>query len=165
MDDGGPGSDASMSRAGLPPGKYNVPVMRMPGYAVSSITLNGTPVPLGASIELESPESVLTYVLTTQLGSVTGTVRDSDRQAVAEAAVVLAPESFGDSGEEMVTADGGGRFVFSGLAAGRYRVIALDGGDRRRAMDAAVIRERMKAAEVVVVSAAQNTVIDVEVAK
>ena len=167
MDEGPPGGDSPLTRTGLPPGKYDVALMQMPGYAVASTTLNGTPVLPGATIDLESSESLLTFVLTTQLGSVTGMVRDSDGQAVADATVVVAAELFADTSGarfalppgagEMVVADGSGRFVVSGLAAGRYKVIALKGGDRRGLIDTGSIRERMRLAEGVVVSAGQST--------
>jgi len=133
--------------------------MRMPGYAVAATTLNGTPVPVGASIDLLSPESELTYVLTTELGSVTGMVRDSDRNAVFDATVVLAPESYVDRGEEIVTPDGSGRFAIGGLAAGRYKAIAVRGGDWR--VDTGIIRERMRKADVVVVKARESANVDV----
>ena len=174
-EEGAPGSNVSMTRTGLPPGKYNIALMQMPGYAVSSMTLNGAPMPPGATVDLESPESVLTYVLTTQLGSVTGTVRDSDQQAVPDATVVLAPDSLADTGDdrlslppgmgESVISDGGGRFTFSGLAPGRYKAVALKDGDRRRAINGASIRERMKAADVVVVSPRQSTNLELTVGK
>jgi len=175
MDIGPPGGDDVPYRTGLPPGRYDVALMQLRGYAVASIVLNGTPVPPGAEVDLESSESVLTYTLTTHLGAVTGTVRDSDGQTVADAAVVLAPESFAATGQDRLslppgngdetTSDDGGRFSFSGLAPGRYKAIAMKGDGRFRAFDVGTMRDRMRTADVVVVSADQSVRIDVEVGK
>ena len=172
IDEGAPGTDSGMNRSNLPPGKYNLALMQMPGYAVASMDLNGTPLPPGSPVDLQSPESLLTYVLTTQLGSVSGTVRDSEGQAVAEATVVLVPESFVDNGGdplslpsgagETVISDGKGRFAMEGLAPGRYKATAFRDGDRWRAMDGAAIRERLRTAEPVVVTAGQTTNLDLK---
>jgi hypothetical protein len=172
IDEGAPGTDSGMNRSNLPPGKYNLALMQMPGYAVASMTLNGTPLLPGVAIDLQSPESLLTFVLTNQLGSVSGTVHDSDGQAVAEATVVLAPESFADNGGdplslppgagETVISDGKGHFAMEGLAPGRYKATAFRDGDRWRAVDGAAIRERLRTAEPVVVTAGQTTNLDLK---
>jgi len=171
MDDGDPpGSPARMTRTGLPPGRYNLATMQIPGYAVVSRTLNGTPVPPGAPLDLESPESLLTIVLTSTPGSITGTVRDSEQQAVAGATVMLSPESFGGGGlplsdREVAVSDGNGRFTISGLAPGRYQAIAMNGEDRRGTMDTGAIAERLRMAEAIVVEAGKSTSVDVTVGK
>jgi uncharacterized protein (DUF2141 family) len=126
--------------------------------------LNGAPVTPGAEIDLQGPESVLTVVLTTQLGSVTGVVRDSDQHPVADAEVVLVRESV-DEPADMIEPDVSGRFAFTGLAPGRYQVIAVSDIDRRWAINSAFLRERMRTAEVVVVSGGQSTNLDVAVGK
>jgi hypothetical protein len=176
IDDGGPPGDSKMYRTGLPPGNYNIAMMQMPGYAVASTALNGTALLPGAAVDLESPESVLTVVLTTELGSVTGVVKDSEQKPVAEATVALAPELFGGASDdrlslppgagETTVSDGSGRFAFNGLAPGRYRAIALPGREGLRpAADAGLIRERMRTAEVIVVLAGQSTGCDLLVGR
>jgi len=165
MDDAEPpGAQGKMNKTGLPAGKYQIALMRTPGYAVASTALNGAPVPPGAEVDLQGPESVLTVVLTTQLGSLTGLVRDSDQHPVADAEVVLVRESV-DEPADMIEPDRSGRFAFTGLAPGRYQVIAVSDVDRRWALDSAFIRDRMRTAEVVVVSAGQSTSVDVQVGK
>ena len=169
LDESPPGTDSGMNRTNLPPGKYNLALMQMPGYAVASMTLNGTPLPPGAAVDLQSPESLLTYVLTTQLGSIAGTVRDSDGQPVPEATVVLAPEAFVDTAGdplslppgagETVMSDGNGRFVIEGLAPGHYKATAFKDGGR---MNGAIIRERLRTAEPVTVTASQTTSLDLK---
>ena len=172
IDENEPPGASKPYRTGLPPGKYHIALMQMPGYAVVSTTLNGTPVPPGAPVDLESPESVRTYVADNARGAPDRrTVRDSDQHAAPDVMVVLTPESFADAagddsslprlGEEMVLSDGAGRFVFNGLAPGRYRVIALKGKDRLGPIPPALIRERMKTAESVEVSAGQSSNVEV----
>jgi hypothetical protein len=175
LDEGGPGGAPNLNRTGLPPGRYNIALMQMPGYAVASTTLNGTPIPPGDSVDLESPESVLVFVLTTQLGSVTGAVRDADQQPVPDAEVTIAPEAFLSSTEdrlslppgagETTTSDATGHFAFSGLAPGRYRAFATPADERRRLPDAAAIRERMRNAKAIEVSAQKTANIDLAVGK
>jgi hypothetical protein len=119
---------------------------------------------------LESPESLLTIVLTSTPGSITGTVRDSEQQAVAGATVMLSPESFGGGGlplsdREVAVSDGNGRFTISGLAPGRYQAIAMNGEDRRGTMDTGAIAERLRMAEAIVVEAGKSTSVDVTVGK
>jgi hypothetical protein len=172
MDDGGSGNEESMYRTGLPAGKYDIATLQRPNmdYAIASMTLNGTPILPGAAVDLESPESVLTFVLTRELGGITGTVRDSDGQPLANATVLLAPENLADDGQDglflprgladQILADGGGRFAFSKLAAGRYKVIAFRGEGRLNPLKAGPIREAMKNAEATVVSAGQNAVVE-----
>ena len=109
--------------------------------------------------------------LTKHVGSVNGTVRDPDQQAVPDVMVVLMPESFADAGgddallpsrtAEMVLSDGSGRFGFNGLAPGRYRVIALKDKDRLGPIPAGLLRERMKTAETVEVSAGQSASVEI----
>jgi len=165
MDDAEPpGAQGKMNKTGLPAGKYKIALMRTPGYAVASTALNGAPVPPGADVDLQGPESVLTFVLTTQPGSLTGVVRDSDRHPVADAEVVLVRESV-DEPADMMEPDRSGRFAFTGLAPGRYQVIAVSDVDRRWAMNSAFLRDRMKSAAVVEVSAGQSANVDVAVGK
>lgn len=165
MDDAEPpGATGNMNKTGLPAGKYKIALMRNPGYAVASTALNGAPVPPGAEVDLQGPESVLTVVLTTQLGSVTGVVRESDQHPVADAEVVLVRESV-DEAADMIEPDRSGRFAFTGLAPGRYQVIGVRDVDRRWALDSAFLRDRMRTAEVVVVSAGQSTSADLAVGK
>ncbi len=175
IDEGAPGTDSGLNRTNLPPGKYSLALMQMPGYAVASMTLNGTPLLPGSPVDLQSPESLITFVLTKQLGSVAGTVRDSDGQAVAEATVVLAPESCVDIGADphslppgtadVVMSDGNGHFAIEGIAPGRYRGTAFREGDRRRAIDGGLIRERLRTAETIVVTAGQSTSLELTAGK
>jgi hypothetical protein len=169
LDESPPNSDAGMNRTNLPPGKYNLALMQMPGYAVASMDLNGTPLLPGAPVDLQSPESLLTYVLTKQLGSVSGTVRDSDGQPVAEATVVLAPEAFADTAGdplslppgagETVMSDNNGHFAIEGLAPGNYKITAFRDGGR---MNGVTIRDHLKSAEPLVVTSGQTTNLDLK---
>jgi hypothetical protein len=53
--------------------------------------------------------------------------------------------------------DGNGHFVIEGLAPGRYKITAFKDGGR---MNSATIRERLRTAEPVVVTAGQATNLD-----
>jgi hypothetical protein len=172
LDEGTPGSEADMTRAGLPPGWYRTALMRMPGYAVSAIAFNGATLLPGSAFDLESAESLLTFTLTTEVSSITGIVRGSDQQPVADATVVLESDSHADAGDdsaplppgagELVTSDAGGRFAFTDLAPGRYRVIALAGGEAPRGVsEANLIRERMRTANTVTVNAQESANVEI----
>lgn len=171
LDPGPPGAEPSMIRTDLPRGKYNLAVMRMPGYAVASIVLNGVELPAGSSLDLQSPESLATFVLTTELGIINGMVRNSDGQPVPDATVLMASESVAGDGSDQgstlppgldeYVSDAEGRFSFTDLAPGQYKLIALKAGERLRGRDVGSIRNRFRTAKPVTVSARQTTNADI----
>ena len=170
LDPGAPGAEPSMIRTGLPPGKYNLAVMRIPGYAVASMVVNGVELPAGSPVDLQSSESLVTFVLTTELGTVSGTVHSSDGQPVPDATVLLASESLAEASEQSSTlppgleegvSDAAGRFSFAGLAPGQYKLIALQPGERLRGQDVGSIRNRLRTAKPVTAQARQTTNADV----
>jgi hypothetical protein len=153
-----------LSLEGYPPGEY-WPTLKVPeGYAVSSVSFNGLPV-LHSTVDLESPESVVSFALTSRPASVFGIVRDSNQNALPGMIVVLLPEPLPDSVDRfdrtsihVTTADGNGAFRFTSLAPGQYRAIILNGADRERSRDIAFLRNRESSP--VELDFGQNAVLD-----
>ena len=154
----------------LPPGKY-APGLNVPaGFAVASATYGGRPLPPSTAIEVTAPESAVTYVLTTKLGRVAGTVLDKEGKPVANANVWLLPHDLpntvdqfvilnrGNSGNAKTDATGG--FFFDGLAPGRYKVVALEAGVDE---DISKVRNMMSSAETITVEAGLTAMVRVVV--
>jgi hypothetical protein len=146
--------------------------MSVRGFAVASVSLNGSPLTPGAAAVLETPESVVTFVLTKQTGEVTGTVRDSNQDPVADSVVVIMPANLIVGTDRMglppgmsdeVVSDAHGRFAIEGLAPGKYKIWARKAGERRGPMNAAFIRAQMLSALSVTVEASQTANLDVQV--
>lgn len=159
--------------ADLPPGSYMPVLENVPaGYAVSSVSYNGQPVPVSAAIDVEAAESDVTYVLTTRTGGVTGTVRDADQKPVPGAAVWILPPALPDTigrfsfmarGQGgMAEADGNGAFQVGGLAPGRYKAVAIK-GQGRNLPNMLSLRDHLDSADAVVVEAGQAASLDVRV--
>jgi len=123
---------------GYPAGEY-WPALKVPeGYAVTSVSFNERPV-LNSTIDLESSESVVSYILTSRPASVSGIVRDDNQKPLPGKIVVLLPEllpesleRFNSAAMHVATADGSGGFRFTSLAPGKYEAIVLGGNDRER---------------------------------
>jgi hypothetical protein len=148
IDLGPPGASAT-AFSNLPRGRYSFAGMRIPGHAVVSMSLNGTPIEPGSDAILESPDSVLTIVLTTELGNISGVVRDASQQPVADAEVALV--AMPAAMENTVTSDANGRFTFNGLAPGGYKLFVVGNTERRRIPGRAALLDRVKLAELIVV--------------
>lgn len=127
-----------LSLEGYPPGEY-WPTLKVPeGYAVTSVIFNGRPV-ANSTVDLESPESVVSFIVTSRPAGVSGIVRDGNQRALPGTIVVLLPETLPDSLERfdrtsvrVTTADGNGAFRLTSLPPGRYRAVLLTGSDRER---------------------------------
>jgi hypothetical protein len=107
------------------PGEY-WPRLTLPaGYAVASVAFHGRPVD-NTPIGLDARESVLEYIVTSRPASVTGTVRDANRNPVGDATVVLVPEGDVEKIDPLTrrktVSDASGQYRFVDLGPGRYRV-------------------------------------------
>jgi hypothetical protein len=137
-----------LSLEGYPPGEY-WPTLKVPeGYAVTSVSFNGRPV-LNSTVDLESPESVVSFVVTSRPASVSGVVRDSNQHAIPGMIVVLMPQTLPDSLERFdrtairtTTADGNGAFRFTSLSPGEYRAITLGASEGDRVRDVDFLRDQ-----------------------
>jgi hypothetical protein len=147
------------------PGEYWPRRVAPKGYALVSTACNGRPV-AHTTLDLESAESTIEFVLTSQPGLVTGTARDRDQQTVARAKVLLAPDPLPDDLERFdraelrtAEADDNGAFVFRDLPPGRYRLVTGDEDD----VDLAALRALMSGSEKVEVAKGQTVSVDVRV--
>ena len=143
----------------LPPGEYWPYVNALPkGYAVAQILFDGAS-PQNTVLALSTPDTHLTFVLTSRPGSISGVVRDGNQDPVRGATVLLLPEPLPakPNPETLKTQqsreDGG--FAFSDLAPGRYRVLALTDEDQTKKGDPEYLRQRATGAETVEVTAGQ----------
>jgi hypothetical protein len=173
--------------AGLPPGEY-LPQLFIddPRYAlVSTVSVSyaGQTVS-NVPIDVEAPESIVTFVLTSRPGRVIGTVRRTDQNAVAGATVVLVPASLPDAIEKfdltnprdlatiqqvlawsppvlIANSDSTGAFQVNALVPGTYKGIALTGNDGQRARDPIFLREALRSADSVTVEPGQAANLDI----
>ena len=142
------------------PGEYSVRPLVPAGYAVKEIRYGGGKY-LNSLIPVrgETPDSSLTIMLSDQPGSVTGSVVDSQGKPAA-ARIVLAPDplpaGFDFRAFRVAKNDDKGTFVFSGLAPGRYKAVALTGDDRKRDHDLAILGDQFRAADAFEVTAGQS---------
>jgi hypothetical protein len=154
---------------GLPPGEYWPMLMLPPGYALASVTYSGRPV-FNTEIDIEAPDSTVNFVVTSRPSAVTGTVRDSDQNAVREAAVVLLQEPLPATMEKFnffalqtASCNANGIFHLSGLSPGRYRAVVLTGKDRRRDHDLDFLRDRVSSAEAIDLDFGQTANVELHV--
>lgn len=137
------------------------------GYAVASVSFNGRRVE-NTTIDLEEPESTVSFVLTSRPSGLTGIVRDANQNPLPGASVALMPESFPEPFERFdetavhVTAsDAGGGYRFADLAPGRYKVVAVTGADRQRIPDS--LRDGIASADAVALDFGQTASLDLVV--
>ncbi len=151
-----------LSSSGYATGEYS-PVLHVPkGYAIASVTFNGQSVG-NTTIDLETPESTVEFILTSRPASVTGIVRDDNQNAIPEASVALLPESLPGTSLHVVTSDANGAFRFSDLAPGRYKAVALAGKDIQHARDPVFLRDRMQSADAVALDFGQTATLNLVV--
>jgi hypothetical protein len=158
-----------LSAEGLPPGEYWAILSVPAGYAVASVSFNDRPVD-HAPVDLQAPASIVRFVLTSRPGAVTGTVRDANRNPIADTDVALLsaslPETFDRYDRRAVQAmeaDSKGGFAFTDLAPGRYRVMALTGNDREHSRDLPFLRDRMQFADVIEIDFGQTVNVELHV--
>jgi hypothetical protein len=172
LDSGGQNKSDRLRVTGLPPGEYWPALMTPPGYVVASVSYGGRPVPPMTPIDVEAPESSVTYVLTSRLARVTGTVRDADQKPVSNATVWLLPSSLPDTVGRLffmgrgsggrANSDGNGIFSVGGLAPGHYKAVALTGNDRHR-NDPLFLRDLLPSAVEVVPEPGKTANVDLRV--
>ncbi|HET9942051.1 MAG TPA: carboxypeptidase-like regulatory domain-containing protein, partial [Terriglobia bacterium] len=109
--------------------RYNLMVNELPtGGYVHDLRLNNLSVFDEGSFVASSGEQRLELEIRTKGGIVAGEVRDAMNQLVEEAAVVLVPEAPRRGNSflyKRTAADASGKFTFTGVAPGDYRVLAL----------------------------------------
>jgi hypothetical protein len=153
----------------IPPGEY-WPMLAMPkGYALTSASFNGRSV-TNTTVDLEEPESTVSFVLTSRPAAIAGLVRDSNQNPVPGASVALLPEALPDSLERfdemalrVATSDANGAFHFAGLAPGRYKALVLTGNETQQADDLVFLRDRVRSVDAVVLDFGQTASVDLVV--
>jgi hypothetical protein len=121
-------ADDSFHLSGLAPGRYRVSLSW--GY-VKSMRIGSTQAD-GAVLDLRqgAPGTSLTLVLSSAMGSVTGTVSD-DRGPLATAMVALVPEDWDGMGQpRRASTKPDGAYQMANIAPGKYRIVAVDEADR-----------------------------------
>ena len=155
---------------GIPPGRHwPFLLFAQPGYAVASVTYGNQDV-TNQPIDVEAPDSTVTFTVTARLGSAAGRVLDSDSKPLrgtlilaisASLAEATPPEVFdvviGRLPQVSATAASDGNYRLANLAPGKYKMITLTGADKNRRTDSAFIREALISAETVTVEASQTT--------
>ena len=148
------------------PGVYH-PVLRglQDGWKVSQIFADRQPV--NYAMTGGSGGGEIEVIVTRFLGRVTGTVNDGSGKPLQKTRVVLAPESIPQSMDSMpvtttvATSDIEGRFSFSGVVPGRYRVIPLLGDDARLWADPDLLRAKSVGRDVIEIHPGQNPTVAV----
>ena len=110
------------------PGQYDVRIkFPPPGYYVKSVRSNETDI-LADGLTIVGPGMVPLEVMLSGDGSgVRGMVRDKDQQLVAGATVLVVPDQRSRQDlYQQITTDQSGRYEFSSLAPGKYKVFAWD---------------------------------------
>lgn len=136
-----------------------------PGWALRSVTIDGTDVTDAAMDFRGAPAPVQArIVVTAATGSVTGVAHDAEGRPAERARIVVFVDderAWGWRSRQVhsVETDAGGRFTLDGILAGRYRAVAVPFLDDRSWMDATLL-ERLKplATEVVVDGAGRVTI-------
>lgn len=143
----------------LHPGDYWPRLNGLPkGYAIAQIRFDGASAE-NTVLTLNTPDTPLTFVLTSRPGSVLGVVRDGNQDPVRDATVLLLPDPLPAKPDpetlktQQSAADGG--FAFNDLAPGKYRALVLTDEDRTREGDVEYLRQRAVGAEAVEVAAGQ----------
>ena len=122
--------DGSFTVTDLLPGLYRVALSR-PGIFVRSLRL-GMDTTEGNLLDLRNGASggLLSVVVSSAVGEVTGVVHDSDGPvAHARVALSLSDPITERPAVSFTTADASGNYRFGDLAPGKYRLVAVDDGD------------------------------------
>jgi hypothetical protein len=143
----------------LAPGEYWPRLNGLPnGYAISQILFDGAS-PMNTVVALSTPDTPLSFVLTSRPGSISGVVRDGNEDPVRGAIVLLLPDPLPAKPDpetlktQQSREDGG--FAFNDLAPGKYRALVLTDEDRTREGDVEYLRQRATGAAATEVTAGQ----------
>ncbi|HEY1760329.1 MAG TPA: carboxypeptidase-like regulatory domain-containing protein [Bryobacteraceae bacterium] len=129
------GKDASPRASGIPPGRYWVDVRTGPNSAnayVKSIHFGEADATLKPIEIVGGAQPALDVLISSNGGTVSGTIRNEKGDTAAAAQVILAPASreLGDVQRLVKSAAASqGTFRFAGIAPGDYLVLGLEGGD------------------------------------
>jgi protocatechuate 3,4-dioxygenase beta subunit len=107
------------------PEKYELSVMGMPdNFYVKTVQI-GNETTLMNSADFSHPSGPINVVLSSNSGTITGSVLDQDQQSFPDAKVVLVPDAR-DQRQlyKMVISSETGQFKISGVAPGRYKLSA-----------------------------------------
>src|SRR5690606_13735553 len=115
----------------VPPGHYRTKVVGLPqGSYLKEVRLAGVPV-LHSGLDLTGGvrDGKMEVVISTDAGSLSGVVRDSEHEPVANAEVTLVPKVRKFQQERLyprVVADESGAFLIEGITPGLYEVFAWE---------------------------------------
>jgi Carboxypeptidase regulatory-like domain len=149
----------------LLPGHYWPRASNLPeGYAVAQILAGGART--DGLVQVDSPQTPITLVITSHPGVVAGVVRDSDQNAVPGSTVALFPEPLTDRTDRAriqgrISAKDGS-FAFRDLPPGRYRAIVLTDGEMENEMSPAVLRKKAEGTETIELAAGQTVTVDLK---
>jgi hypothetical protein len=160
-------SDGTFQVEGILPGEYTVKFTGFPqGMSVGSITFNGSDL-LARPYRFSGTDAGrIEIVLETNTAQLSGGVVDEKLQVVPGAYVVLLPEQ--RSRSELygsVRSDRDGRFYFTDVAPGTYKILALDVMPPLAYLDPAFIKRFEEQAKRVGVTEASNAIVDVRVTR
>ncbi len=117
---------------GLPAGRYRIEMPDLAGsHRLASIQVGNTTAP-GRSVDVDGT-TPLTIVLTAATGEVSGNVSDREDKP-AKGIVVLAPVD-GEGAIQVQHVEAGGRYRFSDVLEGKYRLVALESLDSADYLD------------------------------
>jgi len=142
-------------------GKFRIPNVRA---AAQEISVSGVPAPFyvkeiryngvaltgkRASVNTSTPVETLDVVIDDQPGTIAGTITDNDKPASGHVVLVKWPVS----GEDLFvtlkneTGDRDGKFQFTGLAPGEYRLAAVAQSDKSKLDEPRVLERLLGSAE------------------
>ncbi len=165
-----------MRANGIPPGRH-WPLLffvQQPGYAVTSVTYGNQDV-TNQPVDVEAPDSTVTFTVTSRPGSVAGKILDSDSKPLPGTLIFAISATLPDAIPPAVfdvirqatpmsttTAASDGSYRLANLAPGKYKIITLTGADKYRRTDSAFIRQALTSAETVTVEATRTTILDLK---
>jgi hypothetical protein len=172
-----PAADGSFSFNGVPPGEYRVVLQgrgapppatgARPGsnaMYIKEARFDGNDA-LNAPIKIAGPvSSLLEVVVGVGGGQITGTVNDRRSQPVPVAQVVLVPDRARERVElyRTTTSDDSGKFTFSGVIPGDYKVFSWEGLEPFSWFDPAVLAQSENSGKAVHVTDQSSDTIDVK---
>jgi hypothetical protein len=172
-----PAADGSFSFNGVPPGEYRVVLQgrgapppatgARPGsnaMYIKEARFDGNDA-LNAPIKIAGPvSSLLEVVVGVGGGQITGTVNDRRSQPVPVAQIVLVPDRARERVElfRTTTSDDSGKFTFSGVIPGDYKVFSWEGLEPYSWFDPDVLAQSENSGKAVHVTDQSSDIIEVK---